>query len=267
VKYFQHQSKACDSEMTFSIYLPKQAIEKKLPAILWLSGLTCNHENFISKAGAQQYADEHGIILIMPDTSPRNVGVAGADNDYDLGYGAGFYVNATQVPWQKNFSMDKYIIKELLPLCCAELPINPDKISIMGHSMGGHGAMVLALRHPELFQSVSAFAPICAPSQTPWGEKAFKAYLGDDRNTWLEYDSCYLIQQGAMKLPLRVEQGGADQFLAEQLKPELLQEVCTIAQYPLEYYFRDGFDHSYYFIASFIGEHMAFHAAHLACTD
>ena len=260
VEYYQHASKVCNTDMTFSIYLPDAAKNQPCPAIIWLSGLTCNHENFITKAGAQQYADEHGIMLIMPDTSPRNVDVPGADESYDLGTGAGFYVNATQAPWATNFNMYDYIIDELIPLCTQEFPIAKNKLAIMGHSMGGHGAMVIALKNPDLFTSVSAFAPICAPSQVPWGEKAFAAYLGDDKNAWQRYDSCELIANGAAQLPLRVEQGGADQFLQEQLKPELLLAASKQAGYAIDYHLREGFDHSYYFIASFIGEHITFHA-------
>lgn len=259
VDYYQHASKACNSTMTFSLYLPAQAQEKSCPAIIWLSGLTCNHENFISKSGAQYYADQHGIILIMPDTSPRDVDVPGADESYDLGYGAGFYVNATQAPWAKNFNMYDYIVNELISLCYAQFPIAKNKLAIMGHSMGGHGAMVIALDNPNLFTSVSAFAPICAPSQVPWGEKAFAAYLGYDKELWLAYDSCELIKNGAEELPLRVEQGGNDQFLQEQLKPALLLAACKQVNYPIDYHLRDGFDHSYYFVASFIGEHIRFH--------
>ena len=262
VNYFQHDSTACNSKMTFSVYLPAQANTGDCPAIIWLSGLTCNHENFISKAGAQQYADQHGIILIMPDTSPRNVDVLGADESYDLGFGAGFYLNATQAPWDKHFNMYDYIVNELIPLCYKEFPIVENKLAIMGHSMGGHGAMVIALRNPHLFTSVSAFAPICAPSRSPWGEKAFSAYLGEDQTSWPAYDSCELINQGAEHIPLRIEQGSADKFLVEQLKPNLLLAAAEQVAYPVEYYLRAGFDHSYYFIASFIGEHMAFHVKH-----
>jgi S-formylglutathione hydrolase len=263
VSYYSHASAATNCEMTFAVYLPAQAKQESVSAIVWLSGLTCNHENFITKAGAQHYADEHGVMLIMPDTSPRNVNIPAAEPDYDLGYGAGFYVDATQVPWAKNFNMYGYIIDELIPLCQRELPIKPGKVGIMGHSMGGHGAMVLGLRNPALFSSISAFSPICAPSQVPWGDKIFTAYLGAERKDWLAYDSCDLIAKGAEHLPLRVEQGDADQFLNEQLQPELLQKACESENYPLDYHLRRGFDHSYYFIASFIGEHIAFHAKHL----
>lgn len=260
VKYYQHESNACKSTMTFSVYLPEQAQQKKCPAIIWLSGLTCNHENFITKAGAQQYADKYGVILIMPDTSPRDVGIVGAAESYDLGYGAGFYVNATQQPWADNFNMYDYVVNELIPLCRETFPIEKNKLAIMGHSMGGHGAMVIALRNPQLFTSISAFAPICAPTQVPWGEKAFGAYLGNDINTWQDYDSSVLLSKATLKLPLKIDQGSADQFLQEQLKPEILLAVANKIDYPIDYQLRDGFDHSYYFIASFIGEHIAFHA-------
>lgn len=263
VKYLQHDSAACGCPMTFSVYLPTQSQEKNCPAIFWLSGLTCNYENFITKAGAQQYADQHGVVLIMPDTSPRDVGIAAADVDYDLGYGAGFYVNATETPWQRNFNMYDYITDELIPQCIDTLPIDADKLSIMGHSMGGHGALMLALRNPTLFKSVSAFAPIVAPSQVPWGQKAFTAYLGTDQANWQQYDSCDLISQTNVFLPTRIEQGSADQFLTQELQPQRLLTVAAEKNYAVDYYLREGFDHSYYFIASFIGEHIDFHMQYL----
>lgn len=264
VIYYQHSSSACQCDMTFAVFLPAKAKKTKVPALYFLSGLTCNHENFITKAGAQQVADELGLALIMPDTSPRNVNIAQASESADVGYGAGFYVNATQQPWATHFNMADYIVKELLPLSAAHLPIIADKISIMGHSMGGHGALTLALKNPAVFKSVSAFAPICAPTQCPWGEKAFNAYLGDNKAEWQRFDACALIASGQMeKIPLFIDQGEADPFLQQQLQLHKLEQVCAQQQHPLIVKRRPGYDHSYYYIATFIAEHLHYHAKHL----
>lgn len=262
---FQHDSSVCSVPMTFSIYLPPQAETEKVPVLYWLSGLTCSDENFVHKAGAQRYAAELGIAIVCPDTSPRGEEVS--DNEaWDFAVGAGFYVNATEEPWQRHYQMYDYILQELPELIEAEFPVS-DKRSISGHSMGGHGALVLALRNPERYCSVSAFAPIAAPSQCPWGEKAFAGYLGEHESTWQLYDSCAQIvaidRNGGVKIPLLVDQGSADNFLQEQLKPELLQQACIDSRHPLDYRLREGYDHSYYFIASFIGEHLNYHAENL----
>ncbi|MCC1496071.1 S-formylglutathione hydrolase [Alcanivorax sp. 1008] len=255
---WQHDSAALGCSMRFSVYLPPQAQNGKCPTLYWLSGLTCNEQNFITKAGAQRYAAEHGVVIIAPDTSPRGDDIAN-DDGYDLGQGAGFYINATQSPWAAHFRMYDYIVDELPGLVEANFPVTSAR-SISGHSMGGHGALMIALKNPGRYCSVSAFSPIVAPSQVPWGEKAFTAYLGDDHDNWLQWDSCALIASAAEKLPLLVDQGDADDFLANQLKPELLQQACDKAGHPLTLRMQPGYDHSYYFIASFIGEHMAHHA-------
>ena len=261
---WQHRSEALACDMRFGIYLPPQAANAACPVLYWLSGLTCTEQNFITKAGAQRYAAEHGVVLVAPDTSPRGEDVADADT-YDLGKGAGFYLNATQEPWSAHYRMLDYVVGELPAL--VETNFNAtDARAISGHSMGGHGALVLALRNPGRYRSVSAFSPIVAPSRVPWGEKAFAAYLGDDRDTWRAWDACELVRAAvpqAQRLPLLVDQGESDEFLATQLRPELLEEACRQAGHPLVLRRRAGYDHSYYFIASFIGEHIAHHAAAL----
>jgi len=258
---WQHESKSLNCKMNVAVYLPPQAKHGTCPVLYWLSGLTCNEQNFITKAGAQRHAAEHGIIIIAPDTSPRGEGVAN-DEAYDLGQGAGFYVNATQTPWDTHYRMYDYIVSELPELIAAHFPVN-DKRAISGHSMGGHGALTIALKNPGRYQSVSAFSPIVAPSQVPWGEKAFTAYLGQNRETWKHHDATALIAHAQERLPLLIDQGDADDFLKNQLKPELLQAACTAAGHPLTLRMQPGYDHSYYFIASFIGEHLAHHAAAL----
>ena len=230
-----------------------------MPVLYWLSGLTCTEQNFITKAGAQQYAAQHNLILVAPDTSPRGDGVAN-DDAYDLGQGAGFYLNATQQPWAAHYRMEDYVVDELPALIEAHFPAN-DLRGISGHSMGGHGALTLALRHPGCYRSVSAFSPIVAPSQVPWGQKAFAAYLGPDEALWQQHDAVALIANAQERLTLLVDQGDADDFLAGQLKPELLWKACAAVQHPLKLRMQQGYDHSYYFIASFIGDHIAHHAA------
>jgi len=259
---WKHASVTLGCEMKFGIYLPGAVIRgQTCPVLYWLSGLTCTEQNFITKAGAQRYADAHGIIVVTPDTSPRGPDVAD-DPAYDLGQGAGFYLNATRQPWAKHYRMYDYIVDELPELIETYFPANRAR-AISGHSMGGHGALTIALRNPERYRSVSAFAPIVAPSQAPWGEKAFSMYLGDDREVWKQYDSVELVKTGAQPLPLLVDQGEADEFLEPQLKPHLLCEACQAAGYSVQLNLRPGFDHSYYFIASFIGEHFRFHADNL----
>jgi len=257
----EHDSSALACRMRFSVYLPPKASEdSKVPALLWLSGLTCSDENFSTKAGAQRTAAQLGIALIIPDTSPRGEDVPN-DVAYDLGQGAGFYVNATQEPWKRNFRMFDYITRELLALVRANFPIS-EKLSISGHSMGGHGALMIAAREPQQFVSVSAFAPIANPSNCPWGQKAFAAYLGEDKSAWAEYDSVELLKARGLDLPLLVDTGSADEFLERELNTEALVKVAAaLPQATVRY--QDGYDHSYYFISTFIEEHLRFHAQHL----
>ncbi|WP_028604140.1 S-formylglutathione hydrolase [Ottowia thiooxydans] len=256
---WKHASTSTGTEMKIGVYLPPAALAgQKCPVLYWLSGLTCTEQNFITKAGAQQYAAEHGLILVAPDTSPRGEGVPN-DGAYDLGQGAGFYLNATQAPWAQHFRMEDYVVLELPKLIEEHFPAS-DARGISGHSMGGHGALTLALRHPGRYRSVSAFSPIVAPASVPWGSKAFAAYLGDDPAAWQAHDTVQLIARSQERLPLLVDQGEADEFLADQLKPELLRAACEKAGHPLTLNLRPGYDHSYYFIASFIGEHIAHHA-------
>ncbi len=256
---WQHDSTSLGLPARFGIYLPPQAAEGRCPVLYWLSGLTCTEQNFITKAGAQQFAAEHGVIIVAPDTSPRGEGVADGDS-YDIGLGAGFYVNATEAPWTPHYRMYDYVATELPALIEAQFPTN-DRRGISGHSMGGHGALVIALRNPGRYRSVSAFAPIVAPSQVPWGQKVFAAYLGEDREAWQRHDATALVAgELSERLPLLIDQGDADDFLAEQLRPELLREAAEAAGHPLTLRLQPGYDHSYYFIASFMGEHVAWHA-------
>ncbi|WP_202843777.1 S-formylglutathione hydrolase [Luteimonas saliphila] len=260
---YRHQSQVLGCSMDFAVYLPPQAggPGARLPVLYWLSGLTCTEQNFITKAGAQRYAAEHGVILVAPDTSPRGDDVPDADG-YDLGKGAGFYLNATAQPWARHYRMYDYVVDELPALVEAGFPVD-DRRAISGHSMGGHGALVVALRNPGRYRSVSAFSPIVAPTNVPWGEKAFGAYLGPDREAWKAYDATELVKSAPEKLPLLVDQGGGDEFLDTQLRPQLLQAAAETAGHPLTLRMRPGYDHSYYFIASFIGEHLAHHAGAL----
>ena len=258
---YRHRSEVLGCDMTVGVYLPPQVEQGPCPVLYWLSGLTCTEQNFITKAGAQRYAAEHGIILVAPDTSPRGEDVADAEG-YDLGKGAGFYVNATQAPWASHYRMYDYIVDEL-PAWVEADPMASDRRAISGHSMGGHGALTIALKNPGRYRSVSAFSPIVAPTQVPWGQKAFAAYLGDDREAWKAWDTVELVRQAREPLPLLVDQGDADEFLQGQLKPELLQAAAAEAGHPLTLRLQPGYDHSYYFIASFIGDHIAHHAAAL----
>ncbi len=258
---YRHRSAVLGCDMTFAIYLPPQAQDGPVPVLYWLSGLTCSEQNFITKAGAQRYAAEHGVAIVCPDTSPRGDGVADADG-YDLGKGAGFYVNATQAPWAAHYRMFDYVADELPALVEAHFPVT-DARAISGHSMGGHGALVLALSKPGRYRSVSAFSPIVAPSAVPWGQKAFAAYLGEDRAAWAQYDASQLIGAAADRLPMLIDQGESDEFLDAQLQPWRLKEAADAAGYPVYLRMQPGYDHSYYFITSFIGEHIAHHAAAL----
>lgn len=258
---YQHHSVTLNCTMKFAAYLPSDVTDKQYPVIYWLSGLTCNEQNFITKAGAQQFAAEHGVIIIAPDTSPRGEQVAD-DDAYDLGQGAGFYLNALMAPWQDHYNMYNYIVDELPALIEAHLPAN-GKRSIFGHSMGGHGALMIGLRNLERYSSISAFAPIVAPTQVPWGQKAFAAYLGEDKSLWSRYDSVSLLNEIQVPPPMLVDVGTRDPFYQDQLKPELFAEVCQRKRHDFTLNLREGYDHSYYFIASFIGEHIAFHAHYL----
>ncbi len=261
---WQHASAACRCTMTFSVYLPPQATTEKCPVVYWLSGLTCTDDNVRVKAGAQRYCAELGLILVMPDTSPRGDDVPDVPGRYDLGQGAGFYVNATQAPWSTHYRMYDYVTQELPALVEAHFPAMPGLRSISGHSMGGHGALVCALRNPGQYRSVSAFAPICHPSVSPWGEGCFGAYLGPDRAAWAAYDATELVRAGATLPPNRIDHGTDDEFLAGQLFPQDLQAACAATGQALDLCMQEGYDHSYHFIASFIGEHLAFHRRALA---
>lgn len=265
---FTHQSATTKTPMTFAIYLPPQVEEdKKVPVVYFLSGLTCTDENFSTKAGAQQWAAEYGFALVMPDTSPRGEDVAD-DSNYDLGQGAGFYVNATQSPWNKHYQMYDYIVTELPELIEANFPVT-DQRSIFGHSMGGHGALQIGLKNPERYAAISAFAPIVNPLEVPWGKKAFSAYLGEDQASWAAYDSTKLLEAIDQNqcLPILIDQGLADSFYPDQLQPERFEAVAKERQLPVTLRLHDGYDHSYYFIASFVQDHLAFHAKHLGLVE
>lgn len=261
---YQHASTTLDCDMKFSVYLPPAVADGPVPVIYWLSGLTCTDENFVQKAGAQRIAAEHGVALIAPDTSPRGEHVQDEADSWDFGKGAGFYVNATERPWVHHYRMYDYVTSELPELINAHFPVRTGRSSVMGHSMGGHGALVVALRNTDQYASVSAFAPVVAPSQVPWGQKAFSMYLGENRDDWVDYDTVQLVAKAEYHLPMLVDQGMADQFLEEQLRPELLETACRDAEYPLTLKRREGYDHSYFYIATFIDEHIAFHARHLS---
>lgn len=263
---YTHDSRACACTMTFSVYLPPAAERAPVPAVFFLSGLTCTDENFVTKAGAQRVAAELGLALVVPDTSPRGHGLPGEDDAYDFGTGAGFYLNATREPWAGKYNMYDYVTDELPALLADRLAtrIDASRTSIMGHSMGGHGALVIALRNPGRYAAVSALAPICAPGRVPWGQKALGGYLGDDPQAWRAYDTTALIEDGHrfrdMPTPL-IDQGTDDNFLAEHLRPDLLEAACEAAGQPLELRRQPGYDHSYFFIATFIEDHLRHHAA------
>jgi S-formylglutathione hydrolase len=261
---YDHDSASTGTPMRFAVFTPPQAAKGKVPVVWWLSGLTCTHANFTEKAGAQRVASELGLMVVAPDTSPRGEGVPGdPESKYDFGLGAGFYVDATLEPFAKNFRMRSYVEDELPRLIASEFPADMSRQSIMGHSMGGHGALTVALRSPGRFKAVSAFAPISAPSQVPWGVKALGGYLGPDKQVWRAYDACALIEDGARVPEVLVDQGEADQFLKEQLKPELLASACAKAGIALTLRRQAGYDHSYYFIATFIADHLRWHAERL----
>jgi len=258
---YRHAAQETRCAMRFGVFLPPQAGSRRVPVLYWLSGLTCSEENFIVKAGAQRIAAELGLAIVVPDTSPRGLGLPGEGDSYDFGLGAGFYVDATQSPWASGYRMDSYVTRELPAIIEAEFPVDPQRVGVFGHSMGGHGALVLALRNPDRYRSVSAFAPIASPMRCPWGEKALTGYLGPDRAAWREYDATALIAARGWKgPPILVDQGTADPFIETQLKPQLLEEACSTAGVALEMRLREGYDHSYFFIATFIEDHLRRHA-------
>lgn len=259
----EHESEALKCTMRFSLFLPKEAETGNVPLLTFLSGLTCTHENFTTKAGAYIFAAQAKVAILAPDTSPRGDDVPDDTESYDFGKGAGFYINATQMPWAKNYQMESYIVEELNALVLKEFPIKADAQGIFGHSMGGHGALTLGLKYPEKYKSISAFSPIVAPSQVPWGEKAFARYLGDDKREWEAHDACALMKQTRNRIDcpeILIDQGLGDQFLEEQLKPDLFKEACAHVGQTLKLRKHEGYDHSYYFISSFIGDHIAHHA-------
>ena len=262
LKRFKHESTCLQCDMVFAIYLPPQAEQQTVPLLWWLSGLTCTDENFSQKAGAFRMAAELGLAIICPDTSPRGLNLPGEHDSWDFGSGAGFYVNATQEPWKTHYNMYDYVAVELPKLVQDHFPLNGNE-SISGHSMGGHGALVLALRQPARYKSVSAFAPITNPVNCPWGQKAFSHYLGESSEAWELYDACKLIASGQSKQELWVDQGGADNFKETQLMPEQLVAVCQQFGHPLIYREHQGYDHSYFFISTFIEDHLRYHAKHL----
>jgi S-formylglutathione hydrolase len=258
--FYSHHSTVCNSEMRFAVYLPPQAKLKAVPALYFLSGLTCTEENFMAKAGAQQFAAKYGIALVAPDTSPRNTGIPGENDDWDFGSGAGFYVDATQEPWSRHYRMYSYVTEELPALIAEHFPVQSDRVGIFGHSMGGHGALVCALRNPDKYRSVSALAPIAASIRSPWGQKAFTHYLGSNSETWKTYDASELVLTRSFNRPILIDQGTADQFLEKQLMPEVFEQACVKAGQPLTLRLQEGYDHSYYFIATFVKDHIRHHA-------
>ena len=263
-RYYQHNSREIGLPMKFAVYLPPQALAgATVPALVYLAGLTCNEETFMVKAGAQRLASELGIALVAPDTSPRGAGMDGESDSWDFGVGAGFYLDATQAPWSAHWRMESYLMGELLPAIVSQLPVDGDRLGVFGHSMGGHGALTLALRHPGIFKTLSAFAPICAPSQCPWGEKAFTGYLGADQTEWAAHDATVLMQnQPLAPYPhgILIDQGQGDKFLEEQLHPHLFEAACTTIGQPLQLRRHAGYDHGYYFVQSFMSDHLAHHA-------
>jgi S-formylglutathione hydrolase len=262
---FAHESQACNGNMRFSVYRPDREIQGEMvPVVTFLSGLTCTEENFTVKAGAQRVASELGLMVVAPDTSPRGQNLPGEDDAYDFGSGAGFYLDATQAPWSSAYRMYSYITRELPEVLAANFHCDMTRQGIMGHSMGGHGALTIHLKHPETYRSVSAFAPIVAPMQVPWGQKAFCGYLGEDQEAWRAYDACELVRRNPSDATILIDQGAADSFLAEQLRPELFEKACEDSGQKLELRMQPGYDHSYFFIASFIEDHLRHHAAVLA---
>lgn len=261
--FYRHASSTIGLPMKFAVYQPPQAAHGPVPVLFYLAGLTCTEETFTMKAGAQRKAAELGLMLVMPDTSPRDTGVPGADASWDFGTAAGFYLDATEAPWSTHWRMGSYVADELRALVLQHFPARGDRLGIFGHSMGGHGALTLALKHPQQYGSVSALAPIAAPMQCPWGVKAFSGYLGDDRAAWARHDATELVKAGARVPPILIDQGLGDKFLAEQLHPHLFESACAEAGQPLTLRRHDGYDHGYYFIASVVDDHLAHHARFL----
>jgi len=261
--FYRHQSVVCAGPMRFAVFVPPHAAGEKLPAVMVLAGLTCTEETFAIKAGAQRVAAELGLVLVMPDTSPREPVLQGDREAWDFGQGAGFYVDATQAPWQSHYRMFSYVVDELPRVVAAQLPVDPARMGVMGHSMGGHGALVAALRRPDRFRSCSAFAPIAAPTQCPWGHKAFGGYLGADRSAWAAYDACELMRAKPFAHEILVDQGLADKFLAEQLRPDLLEDAANASGQLLRLRRHAGYDHGYFFIQSFVADHLAHHKRQL----
>jgi S-formylglutathione hydrolase len=262
--FYRMASAACGGPMRFAVFQPPQAREGRVPVLYYLAGLTCSEETATIKAGAQRVAAELGLMLVMPDTSPRDTGIDGATGDWEFGEGAGFYLDATQAPWSSRFRMETHVVHELALAVSEHFPADPGRSGLFGHSMGGHGALVLALRHPDLYRSVSAFSPIVAPSQVPWGQKAFSRYLGDHHRAWAEHDACELVKRRPFGGTILVDQGLDDKFLATQLQPERFEAACAEAGQRLTLRRHAGYDHGYYFIASFIEDHLRHHAAALA---
>jgi S-formylglutathione hydrolase len=263
IGFYAHPSEATGTEMRFAVFVPPQAAHRPCPALYYLAGLTCTEETFPIKAGAQVLAAEHGLVLVAPDTSPRGAGLPGEDASWDFGTGAGFYLDAKAAPWSAHYRMARYVTQELPQLVEANFPVRPDRRGVFGHSMGGHGALVTALREPARWHSVSAFAPIANPMAVPWGEKAFSNYLGPDRATWAEWDASLLLRRRAYPGPILVDQGLDDQFLAEQLHPEALEQAAAVSGQELTLRRQEGYDHSYWFIQSFMADHLAHHARQL----
>ena len=261
--FYQHDSDETGTPMKFGVFTPPQAKQGAVPVLFYLAGLTCNEETFATKAGAQRVAAELGLMLVTPDTSPRATGIEGADAAWDFGTAAGFYLDATEAPWNTHWRMGGYVTRELRALVLQHFAARDDRVGLFGHSMGGHGALTLALNNPGLYQSVSAFAPIAAPMQCPWGVKAFSGYLGNDRHAWARHDATELVKAGARVPPLLIDQGLADKFLAEQLNPDVFEAACLQAGQALTLRRHAGFDHGYYFIATFMADHLAHHAQHL----
>jgi len=260
---YRHRSQACGGDMRFALFLPPQAEVRSCALLYFLAGLTCTEETATIKAGTQRLAAQFGLALVMPDTSPRATGIAGATGDWELGEGASFYLDATQAPWSARFRMEEYLTLELPPLLAANFPLDVARSGLCGHSMGGHGALTLALRHPQQYQSVSALAPIVAPSRVPWGRKAFTAYLGPDETGWSAHDACALVARQRFPGTILIDQGEADAHLAKQLRPELFEQACAAADQPLLLRRHTGYDHSYYFVTSFADDHLRHHATAL----